>query len=266
MSSNQRCSSPLLDYHCDCHVHTKWCGHAIGSMEEYVLAAITKDLHKIVFLEHMEDGIGYPEKTWLSDSEFDRYFEEGERLKTIYSSDIEIGLGVECGYNPDEKDSLVKRLNARQWDTIGISCHFLKIANQPFHLNLLTRKPSVIEQCSRIGAKRIIPQYLETLMEAVETLPGTTLCHLDAALRHMPGVDIATDYPVLVEKLLQLVKKEKMSLEINTSGFSIRQQQFPADSILNRAIELEIPLTLGSDAHQPEDVGRSFNDFSPEKN
>ncbi len=87
---------------CDIHIHTRFCGHATGEMEEYVQAAIQKKLKKIIFLEHMEEGIRYFQgKTWLSEDDFDAYFAEGQRLRSTYAAEIEIGLGVECGYNPD---------------------------------------------------------------------------------------------------------------------------------------------------------------------
>ncbi len=38
----------------DGHVHTKYCHHATGEMEEYVNSAIAIGLQEIVFLEHME--------------------------------------------------------------------------------------------------------------------------------------------------------------------------------------------------------------------
>jgi len=50
-----------------------------------------------------------------------------------------------------------------------------------------------------------------------------------------------------------------MALEINTSGFSIRGNPFPLPAIIQMAIEREIPLQAGSDAHKPEDVGRDFH-------
>jgi histidinol phosphatase-like PHP family hydrolase len=62
-----------LDLLCDNHIHTRFCGHATGEMEEYVLSAIAKGLRKIVFLEHMEEGIVSQPVTWLSEETFDRY-------------------------------------------------------------------------------------------------------------------------------------------------------------------------------------------------
>ena len=227
-------------------------------MQEYVLAAISEGLRKIVFLEHLEDGIRYFQDTWLSEDKFDLYFKEGERLKKLYGHTIEIGLGVECGYNPDAVQSITRRLAQRKWDAVGISCHFLKIDGLPHHLNLFSRNSLNLNLARHIGAERIIDQYLSTLTEAVNRLPGTKVCHLDGALRWCAGIDMAATHPEQIELLLQAVKKRSMSLEINTSGFAIRQMQFPSHPILRRARYYHIPLVLGSDAHRPQDVGQSF--------
>ena len=48
-------------------------------------------------------------------------------------------------------------------------------------------------------------------------------------------------------------------MEINTSGFFHRNEQYPARRILARIAELGIRVTVGSDSHTPADVGRYFD-------
>ena len=86
----------------DGHVHTRLCHHAKGEMEDYVLAALGKNLDEIVFLEHLERGVIYFESTWLSNDDFRYYHEEGIRLKEKYRGKIKVGIGVEVGYNPQQ--------------------------------------------------------------------------------------------------------------------------------------------------------------------
>ncbi len=245
---------------CDSHVHTHLCGHATGEMEEYVQAAIKKDLKKIIFLEHMEEGICYAQgKTWLSEDDFDGYFSEGQRLRSRYDGEIEIGLGVECGYNPACCDLLKTRLGRRSWDQIGISCHFLKIEGISHHLNMFSRKEENILLARKIGAEKILDRYFSTLTEAVRSLPGTMLCHLDGALRFLPEISLSESHYMLIDKLLQAVSEKALTIEINSSGFAIRQEQFPNRRIISMAKSYTIPFVFGSDAHKPGDVGRHFD-------
>ncbi len=255
-------TSPLpgeLTFHSDGHIHTKYCHHAKGEMEEYVLSGIAAGLEEIVFLEHMEAGVSYFEKTWLTEDDFDLYFSEGQRLQKKFKKRIRISLGVEVGYSPSHREELLKRLERRKWDRVGVSYHFMPVPEKEHHLNLVSRKESNILAIEAGGCHKILCEYFSTLTEAVEFLPGTVLCHLDAALRFQPGITIDSSYRKQIQKLLGAVKKKGMALEVNTSGFSIRGTPFPAPFIIREALALKIPLLAGSDAHKPEDVGRNFN-------
>lgn len=245
----------------DCHVHTRLCNHATGEMEEYVIAAIDRGLREIVFLEHLEAGINYFERTWLSEEAFDYYFKEGDRLRSKYADRIQIGTGVELGYNPEHHSELLAKATARPWDRIGISCHFLQMPDTGLHLNLLSRKRKNIALAQQFGPARLLKIYFDTLIEAVRKLPGTVLCHLDAALRYVPGLVFNDTHFQQIDVLLAAVKEKDMALEINTSGFAIRKEPFPARKILAIALKYDIPLQAGSDAHRPEDVGRFFENL-----
>ncbi len=228
-------------------------------MEEYVLCGIAAGLQEIVFLEHMEAEVHYFECTWLTEDDFDNYFSEGNRLREKYKDAIRVSLGVEVGYSPSHKEELLERLNKRKWDRIGVSYHFMPQPEGAHHLNLVSRKEINIRAIEKVGCKRVLADYLTTLTEAVEFLPGTVLCHLDAALRFQPEASIGREYTKPIRTLLQAVKKKGMALEMNTSGFTLRGDPFPASFILKEAIALDIPLVPGSDAHKPEDVGRHFD-------
>ena len=128
-------NSPIIDTSIDGHVHTKLCHHASGEMEEYILAAVNIGLHKLIFLEHLEVGINYFESTWLTENDFHYYHEEGKRLQDKYRDTIEIGLGIEVGYNPNFLDEITRRIDLHTWDRIGISYHFLGTESR--HLNMV---------------------------------------------------------------------------------------------------------------------------------
>ncbi len=230
-------------------------------MEDYVLAAIIKGLSGTDFLEHMEEGINAPARTWLTESDFDYYFGEGERLKKKYGEQLNIGLGVECGYNPACKDMLISRLKNRNWDEVGISCHFLKLEQREYHLNLFSRKKQNLQLAQRLGVTTLFDTYLTTLLEAVSFLPGTILCHLDGPLRSLPQPVLTDDQLQKIESILQIVMRKGMALEINSSGIRIRGEQFPSCQIMKRASSIGVPLVAGSDAHKPDDVGNGFNDL-----
>ncbi len=247
----------MIDTNIDGHVHTKLCHHARGEMEEYVLSAIDLGLRKLVFLEHLEVGINYFESTWLTEDDFDFYHEEGKRLQKKYQGSLEIGLGVEVGYNPHFLEEIKRRLALHAWDRIGISYHFLKTDST--YLNLVSSRQINIDALDRLGVNEVVKRYYITLKEAVDKLPGQVLCHIDAVMRHHPNVTITPEHNTLIDDLLEAVACNNMSLEVNTSGYRIKDAPYPSLDILRKAIKKNIPLVAGSDAHRPEDVGRDFD-------
>lgn len=248
---------PLIDITVDGHVHTSLCNHARGEMEEYVLSAMNKGLSKLVFLEHLEVGIDYFESTWLTEDDFNFYHAEGHRLQKKYQGKIEVGLGVEVGYNPSFPDEIQRRLALHTWDRIGISYHFLETVSG--HLNMVSRKQINIYRLDQYGLHEVISRYYKDLLEGVEKLPGQVLCHIDAVLRHHPSVILTPEHDTLIDTLLDAVARKKMAIEINTSGYTTKEQPYPSLPILKKAVARNIRLVAGSDAHCPQDVGRYFD-------
>jgi histidinol-phosphatase (PHP family) len=252
----------MIDVSSDGHVHTRLCHHAVGEMEDYVRAALERGLTEIVFLEHLEEGIRYRQINWLTEEDFDYYQAEGRRLQTLYAGRIRIKLGVEVGYNRRAVAKIRERLVARQWDRIGLSYHYMPLDDYPDEdLNMLTMTEDVVKRARRYGAERILDNYFAGLLEAVRLLPGTVLCHLDAALRHAGTLPLGEKHLAAVDALLRLAKDKGMALEVNTSGLAIRGEAFPRMALLQKAVALGMPLVAGSDAHSPEQVGRFFQDL-----
>ncbi len=248
-----------IDILSDTHVHTSLCRHASGTMEDYVVSAIDKGLQRLVFLEHLEEGIKAPFRTWLTEDDFDYYFEEGRRLQEQFGDRIRVNLGVEVGYNPDCPEKILERLKRRNWDRIGLSCHFFKVDGHDEHLNVLSKNQKTIAIVERYGDRRLLSRYFDTLLEAVTTVPADVLCHLDAGLRHQPNLCFEDSHWQQIKTLLNEVKRQNMSLEINTSGYKYRGLPFPLPAIITMAQDMSIPLSAGSDSHSPSEVARYFD-------
>jgi histidinol-phosphatase (PHP family) len=233
----------MLDLSIDGHVHTRLCGHAVGEMDDYARLA----------LEHLERGINYFERTWLTEADFDEYFRRGRELQDKYRDSLQVGLGVEVGYNPERREELLAALAARPWERIGISYHFMAVAGR--HYNLVSRRKENLEALGRLGVAKVLSAYFGTLLEAVEVLPGHFVCHLDAVMRHHPEVRLASGHYRQIEEILAAMARRGLALEINASGLARRGQPYPAKEIIAEAFRRDIALTAGSDSHRPEDVG-----------
>lgn len=251
---------PPLDLSGDHHIHTKLCNHASGEMEEYVQAAVRKGLQSMTFLEHLECGLLYDHQIWLPPELFVEYFEEGERLRRKYTDRIAVRLGVEIGWNAAAADELRAVLARFPFEHRGLSCHFYFDGRR--HLNLLSSRQEHIDALSAIGPELLLEAYFADLIQACNEIPCDKLCHLDAALRHLPPFRFSIRHHELISQLLQVMKEKNIALEVNTSGYEVRRSPFPALEIISQAAELGIKLIPGSDAHHPRQVGRSFERLS----
>ncbi len=246
----------LINPKSDGHVHTRLCHHATGEMEEYVVAAIDKGLEELIFLEHLECGIRYREDTWLSQEDFAYYHCEGQRLRQVYGDRLRIGIGVEVGYNPRQVSAILDFLQQYTWDRVGLSFHYYEIKGR--HYNVVSRRQANLEPLGKQGVVRVISVYFGSLLEAIDALPGTVLCHLDAVLRHHPEVHFTAAHRLQITEIFQAMRGKGMALEVNTSGFSHRGEQYPVRALIDEAVALGVPLVAGSDAHRPGEVGRFF--------
>ncbi len=252
----------FLDLSSDHHVHTSLCNHAQGTMEEYVQGALTQGLQTMTFLEHMECGLRYEHRIWLTPDLFKQYFDEGQQLQEQYADQIRIQLGVEIGYNATALDELLALLDKFPFEHRGLSCHFYDDGKQD--LNLLSHRLDHIQLLKELGSEKVLDTYFAHLIQACQCIPCDKLCHLDAALRHLPEVPLTAHQQHLIRNLLHVMKEKNIALEVNTSGYPLRSRPYPNYDIIQQALALDIPLILGSDAHHPNQVGRFFTQAQAE--
>ena len=97
------------------HTHTYRCGHANGTDEEYVQAAIEAGYKILGFADHGPyKGLPFP-KSRMDWEELDEYVESLTYLKEKYKDQIEIHIGLETEYYPDhhhKKEELLEKVVA----------------------------------------------------------------------------------------------------------------------------------------------------------
>lgn len=239
----------------DLHVHTKYCRHADGEMEDYVKAGIEKGLVEIGFLAHAESGINNPRRLWLTEEELDEYWLEGRKLKEEYKNRIHVSTGLELGLNPKDMPGIEGILKRHPWDRIGLSFHYVDYKGEL--LNICSRKS--IERLKNVDPYIINMEYYSCLLQHLSIIKPDFVCHFDVVRKFMPGVSGAEAVNSLIIKILRLMAELGVALEVNTSGYKWIDAPYPAQWILREAADLNIPLVLCSDSHHPGDVGRYFD-------
>jgi histidinol-phosphatase (PHP family) len=237
----------MIDY----HTHHVRCGHASGELEEYVQQAIRIGLQEIGLSDHMPlvhvNPDNYLPGMAMSKDEFPRYVEECLQLKDKYKKEISIKVGVEGDYIEGYEEEIDLILSAYPFDYIIGSVHFLKEWDITDHRQLDGWNGKDIYQ--------VYQQYYNAVQKAAKTGFYDIIGHLDVIKRfgYIPEQDVFD----LEKETVHLVKQSDVAIELNASGLRMpAQEMFPSPRILKLCHELEIPVTLGSDAHQPERLGQ----------
>ncbi len=230
----------------DLHNHTTRCNHAEGTVDEYIQKAIALGIDIYGFSEHapMDFDEGYR----LSFEEMTDYENDILTAKEKYKDDIEILLGYEVDWLPGHMDERVLGANV---DYLIGSVHFIdkwSFDNPEF-----------------IGGwkERDIDEIWQAYFEATEAMAKSgyfdIVGHLDLikVFKYLPKQDVR----LLAKASLNAIKKNGMVLELNAAG--LRKpigEIYPSKALLEEAYALDIPVTFGSDAHSPEQVGFGYEE------
>ena len=164
----------------------------------------------------------------------------------------DLKLGIEADYVPGREDRMANLLDARDWDYVVGSIHFVG------HESLDTEEFSIWTQTA--SADRIWTRYFEMLGEAAQSGLFDILAHPDLVKvwgrdRPMPDGDLRRFYYPAMEAIADT----DVAIEVSTAGFRKPVGEiYPAPAFLEMAIDAGTPLALSSDAHTPEHLGHEY--------
>lgn len=235
----------MIDY----HLHTSLCKHAWGNIHEYVESAISAGIKEIAFTDHIPLPEDFDIAHRMRLNEMDTYCRWVQKIRECYP-EINIRLGIEADYYEGLEDFTTKFLNQFDFDLVIMSIHFIKhwpAGNWIFKYNL-----------PEMSTEAIFEDYLTTLIKGIRIGIFDILGHADIIKRH--GESLIKSVPDKVEQLLFEVKKHNMSIEINSSGFRKEvAESYPGFDWLPLIKKYDLPITVGSDAHAPDQVAFEYS-------
>jgi histidinol-phosphatase (PHP family) len=170
--------------------------------------------------------------------------------------ETDLRLGIEADFIPGVEDRIANLLEARDFDYVVGSVHFLR------EHSLDTDNYSVwVHQRS---AEEIWREYFRTLGEAARSGLFDILAHPDLVKvwgysdprRPLPEGDLRGYY----ELALDGIAESGIAIEVSTAGLRKRAQEiYPAPAFLAMCLEAGASVALSSDAHRPEDVGADYD-------
>lgn len=228
----------------DSHVHTKFSSDSKMEIIDAINASRKLNLGLII-TEHMD--VGFPSidsNTFCIPDFFNEY--------SNYRSN-KLLLGVELGMRPDLIDDVKNVALSYPFDQIIGSVHVVdKMDAYPKSFYEGRSKTEVYEQ------------YLKYMIKCIKTHDFIdTLGHIDYIARYNNYFDkelYYDEYIEYIDEILKLLAEKGKAIEINTNRLSKHDAAVNLMKIYKRFKELGGKyVTIGSDAHTPESIGRSFN-------
>lgn len=254
----------------DWHTHSALCRHAVGSIEDYIRRAIELELTTIGVCDHFPfeflkniERIPYEDYAITLD-EIKDYLSIAEYLKNKYGKKINIRIGFEV----DFVENQVSALNT----------HLCKYKN---HLDYLLGSIHILNFYDGRGAwgfddsrfrndydyygpDKVYMEYYKTVQKMLNSNKFNIdiIAHFDLPKKFN---DIPNNKETVNNeemKSLELIKKRDVVIEINSSGLRKDvKEQYPRKELIQEMHNLDIPILLGSDAHNPIYIAWEFKNI-----
>lgn len=242
------------------HSHTHFCDGTTRP-EDYIQAAIELGHPAYGFSSHAP--VPFTTDWNIPGHKFQNYLDEIDRLKALYSGQIEIYKGLEIDYIPGLAGrSKYLQENATLDYFIG-SVHFVDVLPDGKFWNIDTSADLFARGLKEIFADDIreaASRFWEITREMVTTDKPDVIGHLDKIKMFNKENRYFSEkedwYVEQVENTLGVIKEQGCIVEINTRGLYRYGQTdlYPGAWIIRRIAEMGIPVMINSDAHKPEEI------------
>lgn len=226
-----------LDYHVHVIAHGEYQYNETW-LDQYLTKARQQGLRYIGLLEH-DEYLDLIDRTLINDKQ---------------KTDLYIASGVEFDYEPHREGSIKQMIDRTLPDFTMGSVHIIN----GWHFD----HPDYRDRFELIDIDEIYTEYFILINQMVNSGLFDIIGHLDLVKiwGHRPAKKPVLNY---VEPVLKSIKASRAVIEINSAG--IRKpvgEQYPSLPLIERMFELGIPVTMGSDAHHPDQVAEGLQDIS----
>jgi histidinol-phosphatase (PHP family) len=235
----------------DYHMHTPLCRHAVGEPVDYARRAVEIGLREIGFSDHSPmPGDGFDDWRML-DRQLDEYVAK-VRLAQKTFPQLTIRLALEVDYLPGH-EKWIRRLAARHpWDYFIGSVHYV---SDSWDID----NPAKLSEWKKRDAFEVWSAYFARLTQAAESKLFEIIGHADLPKKF--GIRPTQDCTPLYTNFISAAAVAGCAIELNTAGLRKDCKEiYPCAELLKLAWRKNVPITFGSDAHAPAEVGMNFSE------
>jgi histidinol-phosphatase (PHP family) len=235
----------------DYHMHTPLCRHATGEPVELAAYALKMGFAEIGFSDHNPMPRDNFDSWRMRMGQLGEYVEAVERARRAYPQ-LQIKLALEVDFLPGYEDWVRELAAQYPWDYLIGSVHYV---SESWALD----NPEAISEWKARDAFEVWGAYFERLTLAAKSGLFDIIGHADLCKKFCfyPQQDCNG----LFIRFLQAAQKADVAIELNTAGLRKDCREiYPSPAFLRMAKEIGVPITFGSDAHAPDEVGKSFTE------
>ena len=252
----------------DYHIHPNYSIDAEGEIEEFCRAALNVGLKEIAFTTHLDtDRVADDcyvnvkgKKVDVSSSEWFEDYESTIRSAGDQFSDsgLQILLGVEVDCVPNVETVLPEKFFSTDFDIILGSVHLID------HI-AISAGDRAEEVLRKYSMEELGERYFSIMLDSLDLGIFDILAHIDLYRRYgesFYGDAIHDLWKPHLKKLTSKMKRRRIGFEINTSSLRRGMNQPMPEERIVHALKLEgvETVTVGSDAHTPNEVGKGIEE------
>lgn len=205
-----------------------------------------------------QDEVGQLQRKWLDQvmtQNMAQFVTCIEQAKDKWAQQgVTLKLGLECDYFVGGEQELQSLVAGYDWDFLIGSVHF--IDGWGFD------NPALQHRFRDFEPERLYNHFFETVEQMIGSKQFDFVAHLDNLKVFNYRVQNTAFMHTWYERIAKVLKAANVATEIN-AGLFYRypvQESCPAPAFLHALVAHEIPITLSSDAHYPDDLGSFVED------
>jgi histidinol-phosphatase (PHP family) len=246
------------------HTHSTFCDGK-STIDEMCEEAVKQQFISVAFTSHAP--VPFKNSYSLKFDQIDDYKQAIIKVSEDYKGKLGIYIGLEADFVPSQTISfdnwrklmnphfligsvhlVLNRQNGKKWFIDGDPSNFHKGLEDVYNGDIRTA----------------VHDYFQQVREMIIVERPDVIGHFDKVKMNNQGIHFSTDEPFYQDELtetLKVISEYGGIVEINARGIYKNRcsETFPSIDVIKRCCELNIPLTLASDAHHADDLKPGFD-------
>lgn len=241
----------------DMHTHSEVSHDSVCKIEEMLQAQLEHGTNIFAVTDHFDTA---SQKKLAAYAPIEAAHQTIQQLNRAYTDRALVLSGIEIGEGFWHPDVAEKALTLVDYDVVVGSVHLVQYKDLTYAYSCIP-----FSELTRETVIEYVDAYFDDILTMIDTVDFDILAHLTCPLRYIVGkykieLDISR-YAEKIKSILQKIIKKGIALEINTSSLGMLHEFMPPADILSKYYDMGgYLITLGSDAHCPENASLYFDE------